>query len=58
MESLANERRATLEVAESKGTKVIDLNIASENYCNAIGEVSIIIIIVVILLLLLLSGDC
>lgn len=41
VQSLANERNATLTVAKSKGTKAIDLNIASENYCNAIGEVRI-----------------
>lgn len=40
VENLANERNATLTVAESKGSMVIDLNIVSENYCNAIGEVS------------------
>lgn len=40
VENLADERNATITVAEEKGSKVIDLNIASENYCNAIGEVS------------------
>lgn len=37
VESLANERNATISVAKAKKAKIIDLNIASENYCNAIG---------------------
>lgn len=37
VQSLANERAAAIEVAEAKESKFIDLNIASEDYCNAIG---------------------
>ncbi|KAK4499310.1 hypothetical protein PRZ48_009823 [Zasmidium cellare] len=37
VQSLANERAATISVAEAKNAKLIDLNIASEDYCNAIG---------------------
>ena len=37
VQSLANERNATITVAEAKGSMYIDLNLASENYCNAIG---------------------
>ena len=37
VESLANERNATIAVALSLHSRWIDLNIASENYCNAIG---------------------
>lgn len=37
VQSLANERAAAISVAEAKSSKYIDLNIASEDYCNAIG---------------------
>ncbi|KAF2164013.1 carbohydrate esterase family 12 protein [Zasmidium cellare ATCC 36951] len=37
VQSLANERVAAISVAEAKSSKYIDLNIASEDYCNAIG---------------------
>jgi hypothetical protein len=36
--NLANERAATISVAETNSIKFIDLNIASENYVNAIGK--------------------
>jgi hypothetical protein len=37
IENLANERNATITVAQSLGTRYIDLNRASTNYVNAIG---------------------
>jgi len=38
VQSLANERARTIVAAESKNYRWIDLNIASENYVNAIGQ--------------------
>ena len=38
VENLANERAATIEVAEGLGARFIDLNRASTDYCNAIGS--------------------
>lgn len=37
IQSLANERNATVSVAQKTQTRWIDLNLASERYCNAIG---------------------
>ncbi|TKA25072.1 hypothetical protein B0A50_06136 [Salinomyces thailandicus] len=37
VESLSNETLATMEVAEAKHARFIDLNSASTEYCNAIG---------------------
>ncbi|KAF2469243.1 SGNH hydrolase [Lindgomyces ingoldianus] len=37
-ENLAEQRAATISVAESNSIRYIDLNIASENYVNAIGK--------------------
>ena len=37
-ENLATQRNITIEVATSNDIKYIDLNIASENYVNAIGK--------------------
>ena len=37
VENLAEQRSATIEVAKAKDSKYIDLNLASEEYCNAIG---------------------
>jgi len=40
IENLADQRNATIEVAESLHSRWIDLNKASEDYCNAIGPVA------------------
>ena len=37
-ENLATQRTITIDVAQSNNIKWIDLNIASENYVNAIGK--------------------
>lgn len=37
VENLANERQKTVEVAEANGVRWIDLNLASQEYVNAIG---------------------
>lgn len=37
-ENLATQRAVTIDVAKSNNIKWIDLNIASENYVNAIGK--------------------
>ncbi|EME87763.1 carbohydrate esterase family 12 protein [Pseudocercospora fijiensis CIRAD86] len=37
VENLVNERRKTIEIAETNGVKWIDLNLRSQEYCNAIG---------------------
>ncbi|KAI5364109.1 putative SGNH hydrolase-type esterase domain, SGNH hydrolase superfamily [Septoria linicola] len=37
VQSLANEREVVMKLAESKEVKWVDLNIASEEYCNKIG---------------------
>lgn len=38
VQSLAEQRTATIAVAEANAVKFADLNIASENYVNAIGK--------------------
>jgi len=38
VQNLAEQRNATISVAESNGIRFADLNIASENYVNAIGQ--------------------
>lgn len=38
IENLANERAATIEVAQNNKIRFIDLNLASKNYVNAIGK--------------------
>jgi hypothetical protein len=38
IQNLAEQRAATISVAQSNNVRFIDLNIASENYVNAIGK--------------------
>ena len=40
VQSLADQRTATISVAQSNGIRFVDLNIASENYVNAIGKMA------------------
>jgi hypothetical protein len=38
VQNLADQRAATISVAQSNNIRFVDLNIASENYINAIGK--------------------